>query len=155
MAYGTAAGAANYCTVYTKNGVFDNTTRPTLLTVESWLTQISRMLDISLANHGFTAPLTDTNGVSAATMIVEQLASDLAKAANNSGRFFSENSLKSGVSFWKVISNDIDSWVEMYAPGGDVSVFEIGHRENDEAGNDVPPIFQRKAFGNDFQDWDQ
>lgn len=163
MAYGTAAGVASYCTVYTKNGAWDNTTRPTLLTVEGWLTQVSHMLDVALGAQGFVTPLTDTEAVSAATMIVEQLVSDLAKGANNTGRFFSENALKSGVSFWKVITTDINNWVEMYAPGleelgaqrGDANVFNIAAREYDEAGDAVNPIFQRKGFGNTFQNWDE
>jgi len=163
MAYGTVAGVAAYCGPYTNNGAFTNTTVPTIVTVENWITQLSAMLDTALAIQGFTNPLTETKGVNAATAIIEQLASDLVKGANNTGRFFSENALKSGVSFWRVITNDLNSWVEMYAPGleengaarGDANVFAIGYRETDNAGDSTNPIFQRKAFGESFQNWDE
>lgn len=162
MAYGTVAGVAAYCGPYTKAGVFDNTTTPTITTVENWLTQVSAMLDTALATQGFTNPLTETKSVNAATSIVEQLVSDLAKGAHNTGRFFSENMIKSGVSFWRVITNDLNGWVEQYAPGleengaerGDSSQFAIGYRAQDEAGDDIHPIFQRKGFGNTFENWD-
>lgn len=162
MAYGTVAGVAAYCGVYTSNGTFSNTTNPTITTVENWLTQVSALLDTALAIHGFTNPLTETKAVNAATSIVEQLVSDVAKGANNTGRFFSENMIKSGVSFWRVITNDLNDWVEQYAPGleengaarGDSNQFSIGYRAQDEAGDDVHPIFQRKGFGNHFENWD-
>lgn len=162
MAYGTVAGVAAYCGPYTKNGVFDSTTTPTITTVENWLTQVSDMLNTALAIQGFTNPLTETKSVNAATAIVEQLVSDLAKGAHNTGRFFSENALKSGVSFWRMITRDLNDWVEQYAPGleengaarGDANLFAIGYRSQDESGDDINPIFQRKGFGNTFENWD-
>lgn len=163
MAYGTAPGVAAYCRVYTSNGEFTTTTQPTLAAVTNWLTQVSSMADTALGTQGFVTPITDTEAVSVVTMIVEQLVSDLAKAANNTGRFFSENSLKSGVSFWKKIAEDLNGWAEMYAPGleelgaarGDSNLMSMGYRSEDEAGDEIDPIFQRKAFGNTFQNWDE
>ena len=161
MAYGTIAGVAAYCGMYTLNGQFTNATIPTLTSVENWLTQVSAMLNTALAKQGFVTPLTETNAVNAATAIVEQLVSDIAKGANNTGRFFSEKSLKSGVSFWRVITSDLNNWVEEYAPGleengaerGDANVFTIGFRDQDRSGESVAPIFQRTGFGNTFEDW--
>lgn len=160
--YGTAAGVAAYCTVYTTNGSFSTTTRPTQAIVEGWIAQISSMLDLALSGQGFRTPLTDTEAVSAATAIVEQLTSDLVKASHNTGRFFSENSMKSGVSFWRVITNDLNNWVEEYAGGledagasrGDSNQADIAFRAEDESGNPIAPIMQRSGFGNVFENWD-
>ena len=162
MAYGTASGVAAYCGVYTLSGEFTDKTNPRLVTVENWLDQVSALMDTSLASQGFVVPLTETNAVNAATSIVEQLVSDLAKGANNTGRFFSENALKNGVSFWRIITRDIDDWVAQYAPGleenganrNSAEKNEFGFRDADESGETLFPIFQRKGFGNRFQDWD-
>ena len=161
MAYGTASGVAAYCGAYTLNGQFTNETVPKLTSVENWLTQASALLDNALENQGFAVPLTETKAVNEATMLIEQIVSDIAKGANNTGRFFSERALKSGVSFWRVITNDLDGWAEQYAFGmaqrtarGETNEFGIGFRDTDNSGDSTHPIFQRKAFGEQFQDWD-
>ena len=160
--YGTASGVAAYVGVYTIAGAFTTATKPTLANVESWIDQASAILNTALAKRGFTIPLTQATAVLAAASLVEQLVSDLAQAANSSGRFFSERFLERGVSNWAVIRNDISNWVEEYASGleelgvqrGSPSATEIGFRAVDEGGNATNPIFQRKQFGNDFENWD-
>lgn len=161
--YGTAAGVAAYVGVYTVAGVFSTATKPTLANVESWIDQVSALLNTALAKRGFTIPMTQTTAVLSAASLVEQLVSDLAQAANSSGRFFSERFLERGVSNWAVIRNDISNWVEEYASGleelgvsrGSPSATEIGFRSTDEGGNETTPIFQRKQHGNVFDNWDQ
>lgn len=161
--YGTAAGVAGYVGVYTASGSFTTGTLPTLANVEAWIDQVSALLNTALAKRGFTVPLTQADAVLAAKSLVEQLVSDLVQAANSSGRFFSERFLERGVSNWAVIRNDISNWVEEYASGleelgesrGAPSATDIGFRSSDNAGDETSPIFQRKAFGNSFQDWDR
>jgi hypothetical protein len=161
--YGTAAGVAAYVGVFTASGVFSTATKPTLLQVESWIDQVSALLNTALAKRGFTVPITQADAVLAAKSLVEQLTSDLAQAANSSGRFFSERNLERGVSNWAIIRNDISNWVEEYASGleelgvsrGAPTATEIGFRGSDNAGNEVTPIFQRSQHGNRFTDWDQ
>lgn len=161
--YGTAAGVAGYVGVYTSAGAFSTTTLPTLANVEAWIDQVSALLNTALAKRGFTVPLTQADAVLAAKSLVEQLVSDLVQAANSSGRFFSERFLERGVSNWSVIRNDISNWVEEYASGleelgesrGSSSSTDIGFRGSDNSGDETAPIFQRKGFGNDFQNWDQ
>ena len=161
--YGSANGVAGYVGVYTIAGSFSTATNPTLANVEAWIDQVSALLNTALAKRGFTVPLTQADAVLAAKSLVEQLVSDLAQAANSSGRFFSERFLERGVSNWAVIRNDISNWVEEYASGleelgetrGSPSATDIGFRDSDAGGNATNPIFQRKGFGNDFQNWDQ
>lgn len=161
--YGSAAGVAAYVGVYTKAGVFDTTTKPTLANVESWIDQVSALLNTALAKRGFSVPLTQADAKLAAASLVEQLVSDLAQAANSSGRFFSERFLERGVSNWAVIRSDISTWVEEYASGleelgesrGTSSATTIGFRSSDNAGRETAPIFQRSQHGNRFDDWDR
>lgn len=160
--YGSAAGVASYVGVYTSAGSFSTATNPTLAHVESWIDQVSALLNTALAARGFTVPLTQPDVVLAAKSLVEQLVSDLAHAANSSGRFFSERFLERGVSHWYVIRQDISNWVEEYASGieelgasrGAPTATEIGFRGTDNAGEATNPIFQRKGFGNRFENWD-
>lgn len=160
--YGTAAGVAAYVGVYTSAGAFTTTTLPTLANVEGWIDQISALLNTALAKRGFNVPLTQADAVLAAKSLVEQLVSDLVQAANSSGRFFSEKFLERGVSNWAVIRNDISNWVEEYAAGleelgetrGAPGATDIGFRDSDETGTATNPIFQRKGFGNSFENWD-
>jgi hypothetical protein len=160
--YGTAAGVASYVGVYTVSGAFTTASNPTLANVESWIDQISALLNTALAKRGFTVPLTQADAVLAAKSLVEQLVSDLAHAANSSGRFFSERFLERGVSHWYAIRQDISNWVEEYAAGleelgesrGAPTATEIGFRATDNSGQRTDPIFQRKGFGNRFDNWD-
>ena len=161
--YGTAAGVAAYVGVYTIAGAFTTATQPTLANVEGWIDQVSALLNTALAKRGFNVPLTQADAVLAAKSLVEQLVSDLAQAANSSGRFFSERFLERGVSNWSVIRNDISNWVEEYASGleelgetrGAPNATDIGFRNSDQAGDATAPIFQRKGFGNTFENWDR
>lgn len=160
--YGTAAGVAAYVGVFTAAGSFTTATKPTLANVEAWIDQVSALLNTALAKRGFTVPLTQADAVLGARSIVEQLVSDLAQAANSSGRFFSERNLERGVSNWNIVRNDISAWVEEYASGleelgetrGAPEATDIGFRGSDAGGHATSPIFQRKQFGNDFTNWD-
>ncbi len=160
--YGTAAGVAAYVGVFTASGAFTTATKPTLAQVESWIDQVSALLNTALAKRGFTVPMTQADAVLGAKSLVEQLVSDLAQAANSSGRFFSEKNLERGVNNWNIIRNDISAWVEEYASGfeelgvsrGAPQATEIGFRGSDNGGQSTSPIFQRKQFGNEFTNWD-
>jgi len=160
--YGTSAGVASRARRYTINGEWTNETNPSATAVVSYLDQVSGMFNTALAAKGFTTPITDADALKAITMVVELLVSDMCKADNGTGRFYSEKAIKNGMSQWRMITNDIESWVDQYASGleaqgagrGESNEFEIGYRSTDERGNNTFPIFQRNAFGNDFTDWD-
>lgn len=162
MAYGTIAGVQAYCASFTNAaGVFDSDTTPKAHQVTAWLNQISNSLDLLLAKEGFTVPVTNATAVSAMTSVVEQLVTDLVNFANRAGRFYTERSQQYGVSPWKVIASDLEAWVSDNAPGlsaagasrGESSDDRFVYRDTDESGDPVTPIFQRKGFGNTFEDW--
>jgi hypothetical protein len=153
--YGSPSGVAAYCRFLTNSGVFTSSTNPTLANVETWLKQVSVMLDSAMNIQGFITPLKSTEAVEAASLIVEQIVADMSKGANSTGRFFSEKTLNSGVSMWQMIAEDLAAWVETMAPGleqmgverGDTNLNAIGYQD------EAFPIFQRDGFGNAFTDW--
>lgn len=162
MAYGTVLGVASYCGSITNTaGEFDSDTIPKYHHVTAWLNQVSALMDTALAKEGFTTPVTEATSVLALTNIIEQLVTDLCMWANRAGRFYTERSQQYGVSPWKVITNDILMWVDDNAPGLESNgvprsaseADTIAFREQDEANEDLFPIFQRKGFGNVFEDW--
>lgn len=167
--YGTVAGVAALAHTWTTDDTFADAdayqdgTNPTQTTVESWINQVSAMLNTALAKYGFVVPITTARGVLVASAIVEQLVADLAAYANSKGRFLTEKFRDSGLSIWRAIRSDLDIWVLEYAPGLEQdgaersasNVDEIGFRSTNEQGDATFPIFQREAFGNVFRDWDK
>lgn len=165
--YGTVAGIAALARTWTLDNTFidatlyDDGSNPDLTTVVTWVDEVSAMLNIALAKHGFVVPLSTTRGRMAARSIVNQVTADLVKYVNNQGRFFSQRFVDSGYSVWKSIRSELDLWVSEFAPGlaesGETQnasdLDAIGFRDTDEDGDHVFPIFQRKAFGNRFDNW--
>jgi hypothetical protein len=167
--YGSVEGVAAKARTWTTNDTFldadlyQDGTNPSETTVINWINEVSAHLNLALMKYGFTAPLTTTRGVLAAQSIIETIVADLAAFANNKGRFMTEKFQSSGVSIWRSILDDLDSWVLDYAPGLEQdgaersasNMDEIGFRSTDQRGNPTAPIFQRDGFGNSFQDWDK
>lgn len=144
--------------IYTENDVIN----PSLSTVVDWIDKVSAMLNIALRNVGFKPPLTGSESLLAAASIVEEIVSDLARYVNQKGRFFSDKFQESGESMWRTIREDLEAWVELYAPGLEAEgndrsglSIKIGVRSHDEQGNEMFPIFQRDAFGNRFENWNK
>jgi hypothetical protein len=165
--YGSPEGVAALASTWTREGewldedAYTQPTNPTLTTVVEWIDQISALLNIALSNYGFVVPLATTRGVLAASSVIEGYVSDLARYANQKGRFASNKFEASGMSIWETIRDDLNAWVSLYAPGleGDgeqrqaSNVYKIGSKAFDATGEKVFPIFQRKAFGNRFDNW--
>lgn len=165
--YGSVQGVAALARAWTNDGEFldgdlyEDSTNPSLTTVVDWIDQTSAILNTALAKYGFAVPITQATAVMAAASIVEQLVADMANYANSTGRFFSQRFIDSGYSVWRTIRNDIDAWVLEYAPGleslgvprTESNVDKIGFRSHDDAGDETFPIFQRKGFGNVFDNW--
>jgi hypothetical protein len=122
MAYGALTDVAALSATYTTAGVYSTTTNPKAAQVELWLTDVSDLLDLALAQHRFTIPI-DTglaNYVKITNIlsnVVVPLVADLCHASNSSGRFFTQKAVEWGLSPMKVITKDINTWVEANADG--------------------------------------
>lgn len=149
MAYGDTDRIAALVPRHTKSGRFDNTTQPTLLQVEAWNTQVSNLIDASLANHHFTVPITDTEALSVVSVFADQLCADLVQMVNGYGRFKDEPKRGTKNPLWVTIGKDIDAYIEKVAKG----LEELGAARQKWAnvlppsvtvdGKDIEPIFQR------------
>lgn len=161
--YGSAANVAALTPRFTNSGVFDTTTRPTIAQVETWIDQTSGTVNIMLAEMGFVIPVTQADAVLSLASLVTSSCADRALYANQTGRFFTDAALEHGISIDKTLRNEIAAWVEAHAGGIEAlgatrtnasAGSEIAYREADNAGDDVTPLFQRKAFGDVTRNWD-
>lgn len=155
--YGSVAEVASLVRRFTNNGSFDTSTIPTLAQVEKYIDQVSSLLNMALAGEGFTIPITQADAKTACDSMVMEIASELVKVANSTGRYFTDKALENGVSPMRAVRSEIYSWVVSQisgfaalgvSRGGSGSSSGILTRDSDEDGEAVEPIFQRKNFGN-------
>jgi hypothetical protein len=166
-AYGSAAEVAALVPRYTSSGEFlsadlSPTTRPTLEDVERFLDRISGLVNTYLAQEGIVVPVAEPIGKAAIDELVIEAAVELCHVANSAGRFFTDRRLRSK-SPMRVIREELAAWVDDHAAGlenlgagRDTSLAgQIAYRDTDQAGEETHPIFQRKGFGNRFDNWDR
>lgn len=160
--YGSASNVAALVPKFASNNAFDSSTRPTLTQVENWINEYSAVVNTLLAEQGFTIPVSQADGVLMLGALVESAVADCAEYANRTGRFFSDAASERGLSISKILRSEIAAWINDHAKGFEnlgvarstESSFDIAYRESDQSGDAVPPLFERKAFGNVDQDWD-
>lgn len=161
--YGTIAGVASLTPRYLDkdSNTFDGDTRPTLIQVESFIDQVSGMLNSYLSQEGFSIPVSQEDVKLALDLFVNQEVASIVEGVNGHGRFGPSQRSPGGIRF-SAVMKDAKEFIESQAEGFEIlgasrskSLFDgIGTRDQDESGNDTFPIFQRKGFGNSFTDWD-
>ena len=97
--------------------LFTASTNPTLTTVETYIDEISAITNVTLAEMGFTVPVSQTDAKKAIASMVNDLASDMTSASNSAGRFFSERALNGGLSIMAQVRKDIKEWVQTSTNG--------------------------------------
>ncbi len=81
--YSTVAAVEAEERTYTNDaGAFDTTTFPTLATVETFMDELSVILDVQLANEGFSVPVTDARAVLACNRFVKDQTAKMVRAVN-------------------------------------------------------------------------
>lgn len=156
--YGTAAGVGALIPRYaTAAGVtFDTTTRPTLAQVENLVDQVSGLVNSVLAQQGFTTPVSQASVVLALTGFVQEYTATIAEGINGNGpnktqRVTYKQMLEDVTAF--IVGNTV-GFERLGATRTYTATSGLGYRDTDQAGDDVPPMFQRKAYGELFVDWD-
>ena len=155
--YGTAAMVAALSRRYTNAGTYDSTTNPTITQVETWIDQMSGTVNILLAENGFVIPVAQADAVLALQAVVVEAVSDLCRAANSAGRFFTDRALERGVAPMKIIRQEMADWIGEHAEGFEAigagrnvaTSGGIGSRDGNDEGGEVFPLFGRDAFGVD------
>lgn len=145
-------------------GEFDVTTNPTLNMVETFLDEVSGMLNVLLAEQGFATPVTQADCRMVLDLFANQEAAAICEGVRGSGRFGPNVGKGTPKGRFAIIGDDAAKFIEAYAAG-----FErlgaariqgrldgLAYRATDRAGNAVPPLTQRKSFGDDRfrKDWD-
>ena len=164
MSYGTLAQIGGRVPRFaTSGGTFDGTTRPTSTQVTAMMAQISALIDAFLASHGYVVPVTDGDVTPLLDLFVEDYIAGLVIQTNGS-LFVGPTLTKSGATMmgWEATAQAVKTYIDAIAVGlermgatrtNDI-ISSIAHRDLDNAGNEVTPLFQRKAFGNVVKDWD-
>lgn len=159
--YGTVANVEALVPHYAGSG-FDADSVPTVAQIEAWIDQISDLANTYLAEAGFTTPLSTDYGATGLSAYITAAVADLVSYANGSGRFYTDRALERGYDPIGIIERQLARWIELHAEGFEKrgasrtsgGLGDIATRNVDEAGDEVDPIFQRKGFGNEFEDWD-
>lgn len=158
--YGTVAEVQALAPQYTTEGVFTGFSRPTLTQVEKFLDRVSAVVNLLLAEQGFSIPITQADCVLVLDEFVVQQSVDLVDAVNRSGRFFSE---KVGArNRGELIREDAESFIEDHSLGfellgadRDYSLTHgLDYTAQDDAGKTIEPIFDRKFMRQTAIDWD-
>lgn len=161
--YGTLEGVGALVPNWSGGGSdFANTTRPTATQVETWIDQVSAILNGILSQFGFAIPVTQEDAVRALTMFVEEEVAAFVNGVNKSGRFGPTAKGKTVGGRFRLVLEDVKGYVEAMAVGLERlgasrtynAVAGLDFRDTDESGNPTHPIFQRAAVGNSFIDWD-
>lgn len=145
------------------SGIFDTATRPTLLQVESETDQISAMMNMILAEFGFTIPVSQTDAKLMLDGFVNKMVAEIVLGINGAGRFGpTSNSKSAPKGKYMMIAEDARAFIGANALGlerlGAARSYNIssgiGYRSTDASGDETSPIFQRESFGETYKDWD-
>lgn len=138
------------------SGYFDATTRPTLGQVQGWVNEVSELINVILSSYGFAIPVTQARAVLMLDMFVNQEVAAIVEGVNGSGRFGPTGKQVGKAGRFALVTKDVQEFIEAIAVGleqmGVTRTYSlaanVGYRGTDEDGNDIAPLFQRSAFGN-------
>lgn len=143
---------------------FTVSTSPTLTQVTTWLEQVGDILNAHLETAGFVTPITDTEAKNICDIFVNQEVASIVEGVHGSGRFGPPGRNQRGTpkGRFALLLEDVTMFIETNAKGlkrlganrDQSNVGQIVTRDTDQAGDSVPPLFERKAFGNQAKEWD-
>lgn len=115
--YGSTAGVAKLTPRYSNGaGDFDEGTNPAISTVESWIDQVSAILNTTLSDERFDVPIVQADAVRMLALFVNQEAASLVEASHNAGRFGPSNK-NPGAGRFDLIFKDVATFVKNMAGG--------------------------------------
>jgi len=144
--------------------LFDTTTRPTLLTIESETDQISAAVNLMLLQEGFDIPVSQATAKLMLDGFVNKMVAEIAHGVNGAGRFGALSQSKKGAKgAYLMILEDTQLFIKQNAIGFErlgvprpnrIST-QIGYRDTDLSGSTSSvPLFEREAFGEVYKEWD-
>ena len=147
---------------YTSSGTFGTGTRPTATQVESFIDDVSSLVNALLAEAGFAIPVSQADAKRVLDLFVADEASAMVEGVHRAGRFAPGNEELRSQSRFTVVMNDAASFIERHAEGLELlgatrsrSLTEgLAYRSEDAAGDTILPWFGRKQFDNEMIDFD-
>ena len=161
--YGSLSGVASLVPRYASRGsTFDDTTRPVRTQLIGLIDQVSGLLNGIMAQNGFSIPVTQADVKMMLDLFVNQEVSAIVEGINGSGRFGPTTKTGGKKGRFALVFEDVELFVEANAAGferlGAARTFTfaagIGFRAEDESGETIFPIRQRKEFDTDWKNWD-
>lgn len=162
--YGSVAEVAALTPHYaTATGsTFDTGTVPTLTQVEKFIDRVSAIVNVLLAEEGFAIPVSQADAKLALDEFTVMQSAHLVEFANGAGPFIAgSEELRYGTPT-RVLMRDAELFIQDHAIGFEqLGATRTRHmtdglecRTEDDAGDVIEPIFQRKMMGNVVIDWD-
>ncbi len=141
-------------------GLYTTGTNPTLAQVEKYIDRVSGVLNVLLSEEGFAIPVSQADAKLALDQFVVAQVSDLCNYANSAGRFFDNQSIKTGP--FSAIMKEAEDFISKHAEGlanldatrSRTGVEGLGWWETDDAGDEIEPAFSRKQFNTTNVDYD-
>jgi len=160
--YGGLQDVAAIVPEYTASGSFTTSTRPTQAQVETFLDQVSGVLNVILAREGFGVPVSQVDGRRALEHFAVVQAAQLCHAANGAGPYAPGSDEMRARTPFQAVFGEAEDFIAGNAAGfetlgatrNQALTFGLECRKVDDGGDEIVPIFQRKMMGHTVVDWD-
>lgn len=154
-AYGSVEGVAVQARRFTNAAsTFDDSTYPTYEQIETWLNQVSAILNTVLNTHNITTPITDTELLEMMKLFVDSEVAAMVNGVNGAGRLGPTSNTVKDVGMHSAVQYDVQNFVSSNVLGFErmgatrtSTTAEILSRQYDEDGNETFPIFSRDSLG--------
>ena len=159
--YGTVAEIEELVGRYADSGKLTAETRPSRRQVEAWLDGVSSIVNVILAEAGFAIPVTQSDAAGAIARFVVDEVVQLCHGANGAGSYApGSETLRNTTANRQIVHN-----AEVFLAGHAAGLEQLGAtrerhladgltcRTEDDAGDEIHPMFQRKQMGNVVVDW--
>ena len=146
--YGTVAEVAALVGRYTSSGEFTSSTRPSKAMVQGFINRISAVVNVLLAEEGFSIPVTQADAKLALDDFVIDQVVQLCHAANGAGPYAPGSESLRG-SPMKVVLREAEAFIGAHAAGLEALgatrsrslTFGLQCREEDDSGDALVPAF--------------
>lgn len=155
--YGSVAEVEALAPRYTNSGVYDATTRPTLIQVEKFIDRVSGMFNLLLAEEGFDIPVVNADAKLVCDEFVIEQVVQLCHGANGSGPFAPGSERLRNRTAFAIISSEAAGFVSQHAVGFEflgaarsrAQTFGLGCTLTDSDGDDLVKMFSREDWPGD------
>lgn len=160
--YGTINEVAALVRRYTERGYFNGTTRPTHPEVVQFINRVSSIINVLMAECGFTPPASNAMVKDTLSDFVIGQVVALCHGANGAGPFTPSSETLRGTTPFRAITKEAETFIKDHADGFEALgearsrslTYGLDARLTDDGGNALQPFFSREQMGHYITDWD-